>query len=117
MEDRNKRFTIRFGGVEFPRPDPSSNDFILSDDATQLPDQLVSDPESERQAITRRILRPEFIWTNPKDSTALIKATLMHQRRGAKHGQQRERWQDADSFNLATLKADEQVRLALNSGA
>lgn len=62
------------------------------------------------ESMTRRILRPLLV-NNVHDEKARVKITLMHQRRVSR----REPWKDADSFNLATLKAGQEIKLALDA--
>jgi len=114
MTDSDRRLSLRVGPRI--RTDPARNDLVLTDSGDFGPDQVLSNPESVVSGTTRRVLRPEFIWSNPRDPTALIKATLMHQRRAAKSAARGDAWEDTDSFNLATLNANEQVRLHLSSG-
>ena len=93
----------------------SRNDEALSVDADDANDHTISEPRDELIASTRKIARPEFIWDNAKDPVAKVKLTLMHQRRGNKVASESQPWVDADSFNLANLKAGQQVRMELNS--
>jgi hypothetical protein len=116
------------GGKEYPVRGPRSGDRVLTipsddepepdetDHAEQFPDRLISDPERPNAASTRRILRPQIIPSNRKDATALVTATLMHQRRGLNAAKGEEEWEDADHFNQAELHAGQQVKFDLSAG-
>lgn len=114
MYESDGKFSFRVGPRT--RPDPAKNDVVLSDEGELGTDQVLSNPENLAHGITRKVLRPELIWSNPKDPTALIRASLRHQRRGTNAAAQGDVWEDPDSFNLATLNANEEVRLHLRSG-
>lgn len=68
-------------------------------------------PEVQANSTTRRIARPKLV-DNIHDARARVEMTLMHQRRGSKSRS----WEDANSFKLATLKAGQDMRLALSAG-
>lgn len=70
----------------------------------------VSLNEEGDQGTTRRILRATIV-DNPKNADARVKATLIHQRRASTTND----WQDVDSYNLAELRAGQEVRLNLDS--
>jgi hypothetical protein len=116
--------TITVGGKAYPARVRIPTDFVLSDEAVELveeagkirSDEYISDPSAPNKAVTRRILRPEYVPVNTKDASATIGVTLMHQRRRPKPAAAEEEWEDADSFSLATVRADEQVRLQLSCG-
>jgi hypothetical protein len=78
----------------------------------QAVDELISDPDPEVHS-TRRLLRTLIIPGNVDDPTALVRATLMAQRRGSGPARRSEPWQDADHFNLATMPSGQQVKLDL----
>src|SRR5215207_3639408 len=77
--------------------------------SAKVADIPLRDPAAEPDALTRRILRPLMV-ENARDAAAPIKACIMHQRRHSIKSP----WEDADSFNLATLKAGQEVRLTLD---
>jgi len=60
-------------------------------------------------AMTRRIIDAEIV-ENPGQPDATVSVSLRHQRRGFRDG----RWEDL-SFNLATLKARQEVSLGLSA--
>ena len=72
-------------------------------------DVVISDPDEMENELTRRILRTELV-VNKHDPRASVKASIMHQKRGPKN-----RWEDADSFSLASLKAGQEIRLQLSA--
>lgn len=74
----------------------------------RVEDVQISSPE---KISTRRIAKPELV-DNAKDPAACVKVTLMHQKRHDAKAP----WQDADSFNLTSLKKGEEVKLALSCG-
>lgn len=75
-------------------------------------DQPVDDVIAEKST-TRKILHTEIIPGNVDDPTALVRATLSHQRRGSGAAKRGEPWDDADHFNLATMPAGQRVKLDL----
>jgi hypothetical protein len=64
----------------------------------------------DEDALTRRILRATLV-DNVHSDTARVQTCIMHQRRATKD----DPWQNVDSFNLAHLKAGQEVRLRLSS--
>ncbi len=70
-----------------------------------IPIDEAADPGAAR---TRRVLRVELV-DNVHSEVARVKACLIHQRRHSA----KEPWRDADAFNLAKLRAGEEVRLQL----
>jgi len=58
---------------------------------------------------TRLIMRPTLV-DNPNNTDAKVKISLIHQRKSSK-GQ----WEDDSGEPLSTLKADQQIKLALDS--
>jgi hypothetical protein len=74
-----------------------------------LEDISLDPPEVEAEQRTRRIVRPQLV-ENAKDASQPVRITLVHQRRHSNT----EEWQDVDSFNLATLKAGQEVKLSLS---
>src|SRR4051812_13871607 len=82
--------------------------------ADPLSDQTIEEHISDRPAekeSTRRLLRTQIIPSNVHDSTALVSTSILAQRRGTGAADRGEAWEDADHFNLATLKAGECVKL------
>ena len=82
----------------------------LTQNLASLHDVVISDPDNAESRVTRRILR----WdkhSNPSNPSAFVSICLMHQKRHKGHGS----WKDADSFDLRTLNAGEDVRLDLHS--
>jgi hypothetical protein len=69
---------------------------------------LTSEPTGEHVRTTRRIARMQVV-RNTVDSSATVKMTLMHQRKSPTHS-----WADTDSYNLANLRAGQEVRLILD---
>lgn len=72
---------------------------------------VLTNPDEYERALTRRIFRPMLV-ENANNREASVKGWLMHQRRGNNKAD----WQDADSFNAATLKAGQQLKLELTAG-
>src|SRR5215211_6113622 len=76
--------------------------------ADPLSDQTVevhiSDQPAEKDS-TRRLLRTELIPRNVHDSTAVVATSILAQRRGTGPAERGEQWEDADHFNLATMRA------------
>jgi hypothetical protein len=68
------------------------------------------DIELKRETDRRLVLRTHKI-ANQHDHSLSINAELIHRRRHSRNGE----WQDVDNFNLATLKAGEEVRLTLSA--
>lgn len=81
-----------------------------SNQSADVSDVSLCDPELEKDQLTRRILRPMIV-QNPNNPSATVKVCLMHQRRSRKDAE----WEDVNSFNLATIKGGQQVRLSLSS--
>lgn len=79
--------------------------------SARVEDIWLNPPEEQDSALTRRILRAEIV-DNIHSAEARVKATIHHQRRHSK----KEPWQDTDAFNLAQLKAGQEVRLHLGAG-
>jgi hypothetical protein len=67
-------------------------------------------PEVQEAAHTRRVLRVELI-DNIHSEEARVKACLLHQKRHSS----KDSWRDVDAFNLATLKAGQEIRLKLDT--
>ena len=82
-----------------------------SRDSAMVQDIVISNPDELDPSRTRRIMRSLLI-NNSKNKAASVKIELIHQRRANID----DPWQDVDSFNLATLKAGQEVRLQLNPG-
>ncbi|MBP1466238.1 DUF4263 domain-containing protein [Candidatus Chloroploca sp. M-50] len=82
-----------------------------SRDSARVDDIVITKPDEVEQGRTRRIMRPLLI-DNARNKAASVKLTLMHQRRHSA----KDPWEDADSFNLATLRAGQEVRLELSAG-
>jgi hypothetical protein len=61
-------------------------------------------------SLTRRVIEP-LIVDNPNNPQASLKITFSHQRRRAAGRP----WEEEPAFNLATLRAGDQVRLSLSS--
>lgn len=94
---------VKIGEFTIEPADPSRNDIILSN------------PESDTTATTRRVMRPDF-FDNPGDPSARISVTLMHQKRSRKSARSAEHWEDADHFDLRRLGDDEQIKMDLKAG-
>jgi len=60
--------------------------------------------------LTRRVIDPVIV-ENPNDARASVRIDLRAQRRGKADGP----WNEGLPFSLATLRADQEVRIALNS--
>ncbi|MEO6908374.1 MAG: Shedu immune nuclease family protein [Abditibacteriaceae bacterium] len=67
-------------------------------------------PDSPDSVHTRRILRAEIV-DNTHNPEAGVKACIRHQKRHSKN----QPWEDVEAFNLAKLKASEEIRLQLNA--
>ncbi len=70
----------------------------------------LSTPEEDARSLTRRIFRPAIHDAAP-GSVETVRGHIIHQRRRSTQGP----WEDSVGFNLATLKAGEEVRLELKS--
>lgn len=81
-----------------------------SRDSAVVEDISLDDAEEEAVSLTRRILRATLV-NNVHDARQSVKACIMHQRRSNLS----EVWKDADSYNLATMKSSQQVRLQLSA--
>ncbi len=89
--------------------EPSVQDFIVT--GTSPYTAMINDVAIRQGENTRLVLRSQLV-TNQKDTEASVIMCLMHQKRHSR----KDPWQDADSFNLATLKAGQEVRLSLSAG-
>ena len=67
-------------------------------------------PPNRDQARTRRIIRSELV-DNVHSKQARVKFCITHQRRHSVN----EPWEDVNAFNLATLKAGQEMKLSLNA--
>jgi hypothetical protein len=65
---------------------------------------------SDESGLTRRILRVTLV-DNVHDNVARVQACIMHQRRSSRSSP----WEDVDSYNLAHLRAGQEVRLKLDA--
>jgi hypothetical protein len=74
-------------------------------------DVILDPPGNGPPPKTRKIVRAMIVDNAHHDAEANVNITIMHQRQ--KPGTYE--WEDADSFNLATLKAGEEVRLRLGA--
>jgi|GEM_PF-4258261 len=70
---------------------------------------VVDDVVLDTTQTTRRILKTEIV-NNPENPDSMVKITIKHQRKTS-DGE----WQDADSFRLSSLRAGEEIQLALNT--
>lgn len=77
--------------------------------SAQVVDVWLAPPGDPDGVHTRRVLRPLLV-NNQRDSSSPLKVMVVHQRRHSKS----DPWEDIDAFNLATLKAGQEVRLALD---
>lgn len=59
---------------------------------------------------TRKVIKAEIIENNPKNADATLKISIKPQKKG-----KNDKWEEADSFKLATLKMGEEVQLVLNT--
>ncbi|WP_074307959.1 hypothetical protein [Singulisphaera sp. GP187] len=74
-------------------------------------DDIWIDPPPNRDLVrTRRIIRSELV-DNIHSTRARVKLCIAHQRRHSA----KDPWEDVDAFNLATLKAGQEMKLALNA--
>ena len=78
-------------------------------DKTAVKDIPLDPPDGESGERTRRIVRAELV-VNKKDATKPVKITVLHQRRHTS----KEVWQDVESFNQATMKAGQEVRMSFS---
>jgi hypothetical protein len=67
---------------------------------------VLARPDGQSSARMRRIIRAQIV-KHAKDGSKPVKFAIHHQRRHS----EKEEWQDADSFNLAHLKAGDEVRM------
>ncbi|RYG68906.1 DUF4263 domain-containing protein [bacterium] len=81
---------------------------VTSRDSAEVDDIPLTPPEDDKG--TRRIIRPMII-NNAHEAAASVQIELIHQRRHKKS----EPWEDAEKFNLATLKSGEEVRFNLTA--
>jgi hypothetical protein len=72
--------------------------------------QVLTLRSDDETSLTRRVIDP-IIVENPNDARATVKIELRHQRRGKADAP----WDDGQALSLATLRAGEEVRLALSS--
>jgi hypothetical protein len=79
--------------------------------ASSVVEDIWLDPPPDRDEVrTRRIIRSELV-DNIHSARARVKLCIAHQRRHSA----KEPWEDVDAFNLATLKAGQEMKLALNA--
>jgi hypothetical protein len=83
---------------------------VSSPYTAEVSDIVITEPSEADARETRRIVRAQLV-VNHKDDSATVKAQLMHQRRRKK-----DTWEDSPAFSLATLKADQEVRMPLTAG-
>lgn len=83
---------------------------VTSSNSATVEDVWLNPPEDPDSARTRRVVRPELV-DNAHSDLARVKITIVHQRRHKNS----EPWQDYDTFNLATLKAGQEMKLSLSS--
>jgi hypothetical protein len=81
---------------------------VTSRDSAEVDDIPLTPPQEDK--LTRRIIRPSIV-NNANEAAASVRLHLIHQKRHKKN----EPWEDAEKFNIATLKAGEEVRFALDS--
>jgi hypothetical protein len=81
-----------------------------SNASTVVEDIWLDPPPNRDQVRTRRIIRSELV-DNVHSARARVKLCIAHQRRHSA----RDPWEDIDGFNLATLKAGQEMKLALNA--
>ncbi len=72
--------------------------------------QVLSLRREDDGSLTRRVIQP-LIVENPNNPEASLKITFSHQRRRAAGRP----WDEEPAFNLATMRAGDQVRLSLSS--
>jgi hypothetical protein len=78
--------------------------------ASAVAQDIPLDGDATKSMLTRRIARATLV-DNVHDKANSVKVTIMHQRRANAAAS----WQDADSYNLATMKAGQQIKLDLTS--
>lgn len=78
--------------------------------SAEVEPQVLSLRREDDGSLTRRIIQP-LVVENPNNPEASLKITFCHQRRRTAGGP----WVAEPAFNLATLKAGDQVRLSLSS--
>src|SRR5216117_132951 len=76
---------------------------------TSLQSALVHDKVLYQTTTTRLVLRPDIV-DNPHNTKARVKVTFVHQRKTPKGN-----WKDTPTTPLSTLKAGEEVKLALHT--
>jgi hypothetical protein len=81
---------------------------VTSRDSAEVDDIPLTPPQEDK--LTRRIIRPSIV-NNANEAAASVRLHLIHQKRHKKN----EPWEDAEKFNIATLKSGEEVRFALDS--
>ena len=93
--------------------DESEGRYLVSSTSRQsarVEPQVLSLRREDDGSLTRRIIEP-LIVENPGTPEASVKIAITHQRRRTAGGP----WENEAAFNLATMRADEQIRLALSS--
>lgn len=79
-----------------------------SSKTAQVQDIWLNQPDDVDLPMTRKVLRVELV-DNMHSEVARVKACICHQKRHSKKSP----WENVDSFNLAHLKAGQEVRLQL----
>jgi hypothetical protein len=80
-----------------------------SSKSADVEDIWLEPPDDHSTALTRRVLRPQIV-DNVHSDKERVRACIIHQKRHSKNLP----WEDVDAFNLATMKAGEEVRLHLS---
>jgi hypothetical protein len=88
----------------------SFNVHTTSAKSAKIDDIWINPPPDADTALTRKIVRSEIV-DNVHSDEARVKITVVHQKRHRKT----DAWQDCNSFNLATLKAGQEIKLHLNA--
>lgn len=81
-----------------------------STSSAKVEDIWLNPPDDPDSALTRRVVRSDLV-DNIHSDEARVKICIVHQKRHKKS----EPWEDVDAFNLATLKAGQEVKLQLGA--
>jgi redox-sensitive bicupin YhaK (pirin superfamily) len=78
--------------------------------SAKVADVWLDPPADPNSVNTRKVVRSELV-DNVHSTDARVKITIVHQRRHS----QKEPWQDYETFNLATLKAGQEMKCYLSA--
>ncbi|MCB9092164.1 MAG: DUF4263 domain-containing protein [Halobacteriovoraceae bacterium] len=100
MDNDNKKNNV---------PVPVTHNYSTT--STSLNTAIVKDPiVLSETSTTRKVIKAEIVENNPKNADASLKISIKPQKKG-----KNDKWEDSDSFKLASLKMGEEVQLVLNT--